>query len=100
MNIIIGEAETLTIGMGLTLTSVFGDGDIENIATTALTTASTISLGHSDDQIVVVQDAKAYVESMTDEELLEFESRLARKEYELEDKIAVIPEEKPKTYTK
>lgn len=72
------------------------DIDSDDLTTTIISTASTATADSP--KIVIAQDTIAYVESLSDEELANFDSLLEEKGIEFESLSNKEAQEKPKTY--
>lgn len=86
--------ETLTTAYS-TVTCLVDDSDYIDTAFTTLTTTTTSSLGVSPRVNISIQAANSYVESLSVDQLAEFDKMLSQKENELDlgnGQIAIIPE--------
>lgn len=86
--------ETLTTAYS-TVTCLVDDSDSIDTAFTTLTTTTTSSLGVSPRVNISIQAANSYVESLSVNQLAEFDKMLSQKENELDlgnGQIAIIPE--------
>ena len=90
-----------TISCAIGTSTVSGDGtyiDNDSLSSMATTTATYLSMNSNHVMIIQAQD---YVNSMSIEELVEFDQSLAALENDFEIvEINDIQEEQPKTYTK
>lgn len=86
--------ETLTTAYS-TITCLVDDSDYIDAAFTTLATTTTSSLGVNPRVNISIQAANYYVESLSEDQLAEFDKMLSQKENELDlgnDQIAIIPE--------
>ena len=87
-----------TASCSISTSTLSGDGtyiDNDSLSTMATSTATYLSMNSNHVMIIQAQD---YVNSMSVEQLVEFEQRLADKELDFE--ITEVKLEQPKTYTK
>lgn len=101
--IIANSLDLATLGSELYCTTTCLDGVDDEAKSTTIACSITTALNNIQvpDEVVIVRNAQSYVESLSTEELIALESKLAEKEFTFtEESAQTLPEESAKVYIK